>query len=94
MSSNIQNLKHIRGRRQPFPCAHSGGIEYWTRVQVSMGRVQGPTLAFLVERESEIGGFVPLPFWKVLRTFEKSGWVAIYSEFEKQGRNQIVSGGS
>jgi DNA topoisomerase-1 len=38
-----------------------------------MGRVQGPTLAFLVEREAEIREFVPLPFWKVSGTFEKGG---------------------
>ncbi len=40
---------------------------------ISMGRVQGPTLAFLVERETEIRGFVPLPFWKISGTFEKDG---------------------
>jgi len=32
---------------------------------LSTGRVQGPTLGFLVEREKEIRGFVPTPFWEV-----------------------------
>ncbi|MFQ5998173.1 MAG: DNA topoisomerase I [Candidatus Bathyarchaeia archaeon] len=30
---------------------------------LSMGRVQGPTLRLIVERESEIKCFVPTPFW-------------------------------
>jgi len=48
---------------------------------VSVGRVQGPTLGFLVERECEIREFVPVPYWKVSGTFEKDGreFVAAYS---------------
>ena len=34
---------------------------------LSTGRVQGPTLRFVVEREKEIQAFVPTPFW-TLRT--------------------------
>jgi DNA topoisomerase-1 len=40
---------------------------------VSVGRVQGPTLGFLVEREQEIREFVPAPYWKALGTFERDG---------------------
>lgn len=40
---------------------------------VSVGRVQGPTLEFLVDREREIREFVPVPYWKVTGTFEKDG---------------------
>ena len=40
---------------------------------VSMGRVQGPTLGFLVEREQEIREFVPVPYWKVSGIFERDG---------------------
>jgi len=32
---------------------------------LSTGRVQGPTLNFLVEREKEIRSFVPTPFWNL-----------------------------
>lgn len=39
---------------------------------VSMGRVQGPTLEFLVQREREIRGFVPLPYWKASGVFQNS----------------------
>ena len=40
---------------------------------VSMGRVQGPTLGVLVNREKAIREFVPLPYWKVSAEFEKEG---------------------
>lgn len=32
---------------------------------LSTGRVQGPTLSFVVTREDEIGCFVPTPYWKI-----------------------------
>jgi len=32
---------------------------------LSTGRVQGPTLRFVVEREKEIACFVPTPFWTI-----------------------------
>jgi len=32
---------------------------------LSIGRVQGPTLSFISDREVEIGSFVPIPFWTV-----------------------------
>jgi DNA topoisomerase-1 len=38
---------------------------------LSVGRVQSPTLALIVDREREIDGFVPKPFWEILATFEK-----------------------
>jgi len=38
---------------------------------VSIGRVQGPTLGFLVSREVEIRTFVSRPFWAVHAEFEK-----------------------
>ena len=40
---------------------------------VSIGRVQGPTLGFLAERELEIREFVPVPHWKVSGIFESGG---------------------
>jgi len=36
---------------------------------LSTGRVQGPTLRTIVEREKEIKAFVPVPFWQVELTF-------------------------
>jgi len=40
---------------------------------VSMGRVQGPALSFLADREVEIREFVPTPYWAISGIFEKNG---------------------
>ncbi|MDV3292931.1 MAG: DNA topoisomerase I [Nitrososphaerales archaeon] len=40
---------------------------------VSMGRVQGPTLNFVVDREREIRGYVPRPYWAVTGVFDWGG---------------------
>jgi len=40
---------------------------------LSTGRVQGPTLKFLVDREREINCFVPVPFWKINAKVEIDG---------------------
>jgi len=42
---------------------HAGG--YWI---LSTGRVQGPTLKLLKDREKEIKSFVPVPFWEIEAT--------------------------
>jgi DNA topoisomerase I len=38
---------------------------------LTIGRVQGPTLAFVVDRESVIKNHVPLPYWTISAEFEK-----------------------
>lgn len=38
---------------------------------LSIGRVQSPTLALLVDREKEIKTFVPKPFWKIIANLKK-----------------------
>ena len=40
---------------------------------LSVGRVQTPTLALLVERDQSIKEFVPTPFWEIVATGEKGG---------------------
>jgi DNA topoisomerase I len=50
---------------------------------LSTGRVQGPTLKFVVEREDEIGGHVPIPFWTIDASIKHDG--KPYSlEYEKE----------
>jgi len=39
----------------------------WFKI-VSTGRVQGPTLALVAERDRDINVFVPTPFWAILAT--------------------------
>lgn len=40
---------------------------------LSMGRVQGPALAFVVDREMEIRKHVPDPYWTISAGFERNG---------------------
>ncbi len=40
---------------------------------LSIGRVQGPTLAFVVDREMKIKRHIPEPYWTILAEFEKNG---------------------
>ena len=40
---------------------------------LSVGRVQTPTLALLVERDQAIKEFQPTPFWEIVATGEKNG---------------------
>jgi len=48
---------------------------------LSIGRVQSPTLALLVEREHQIKNFVPKPFWKIIATLKKNiSFQAIHKE--------------
>ncbi|HEX6945657.1 MAG TPA: DNA topoisomerase, partial [Casimicrobiaceae bacterium] len=46
----------------------SGGFQLTT-----VGRVQTPTLAILVEREAKIRAFVPRNYWEVIGTFRAAG---------------------
>jgi DNA topoisomerase-1 len=49
---------------------------------LSIGRVQGPTLAFAADREAEIRLHVPDPYWAVTGDFEKNGKV-VHATYEK-----------
>ena len=48
---------------------------------LSTGRVQGPALRFVVEREQEIETFVPVPHWEIQATVEIDG-ETLHAEFE------------
>jgi len=50
---------------------------------LSTGRVQGPTLRFVVEREDEIGGHVPIPFWRIEASIKHDGRSYLL-EYEKE----------
>ena len=67
--------------------AFGSGRRYRT---VSIGRVQGPTLKFLAERECTVQAFVPIPFWRVDGVFEGEGcrFVASYSEERIETRSE------
>ena len=39
---------------------------------LSIGRVQGPTLLYVIEKEEEIKTFVPTPYWQIIGIFSKN----------------------
>ncbi|MBN2252187.1 MAG: DNA topoisomerase I [Kosmotogaceae bacterium] len=49
---------------------------------LSTGRVQGPTLSFIYDRELKIRGFVPKPFWQVVAIL-KADEGELEAEYEK-----------
>ncbi len=60
----------------------------------STGRVQGPTLKFLAEREKTIKSFVPTPYWNITAKINVEG-IAFDAEYEeildnKQNATEIV----
>ncbi len=57
---------------------------------LSIGRVQTPTLAILVERQKEINLFVPEQYWEVQAFFEnyKGMWVNIANNFDTKIKNK------
>lgn len=48
---------------------------------LSTGRVQGPTLRFVVEREQQIEAFVPIPYWEIQANVEINGQT-LQAEYE------------
>ncbi|OLS30938.1 MAG: DNA topoisomerase 1 [Candidatus Thorarchaeota archaeon AB_25] len=54
----------------------------WFKI-VSTGRVQGPTLSYVAEREQKINLFVPLPFWVIHAKTMHNG-VEIELEYSKK----------
>lgn len=50
---------------------------------LSTGRVQGPTLKFLVARERSIQSFVPTPYWSILAEVEIQG-IKYLVDYEKK----------
>ncbi|MGC0803114.1 DNA topoisomerase, partial [Pantoea agglomerans] len=65
----------------------------------SVGRVQTPTLAIVVNRDNEIANFTPKPWWQVRAQLEKDGvtfhaeWVGAeqYCDEEKRCINQPIA---
>jgi len=53
------------------------------RRTVSLGRVQTPTLKFVVDREREIRRFIPQPYWNIFLQFEHQGTMYIAKHIEE-----------
>ncbi|HZC20779.1 MAG TPA: DNA topoisomerase, partial [Nitrososphaeraceae archaeon] len=57
-----------RALTQSFKNSNNGKRYY----NLSIGRVQGPTLAFVVDKETEIRKHIPVPYWNIHAEFEKN----------------------
>ncbi|RKO65732.1 DNA topoisomerase III [Desulfofundulus salinus] len=56
---------------------------------LSVGRVQTPTLALVVQREREIRGFKPETYWEVWAAFQKSGGATYRGRWFRGGEGRI-----
>ncbi len=65
--------------------ALTNATENWSGryATISTGRVQGPTLKFLVTREEDIKTFVPTPYWQIKAKVEINGQL-FEAKYEKQ----------
>ena len=72
----IYGVNLSRALAQSFK-AGNGGYR-----NLSIGRVQGPTLAFAADKEREIRLHVPDPYWVITADFEKNSQI-VHATFEK-----------
>jgi DNA topoisomerase-1 len=66
----IYGINLSRGLTQSFKMSNEGKRYY----NFSLGRVQGPTLAFVVDKEISIKKHSPAPYWTISAQFERSGY--------------------
>ncbi len=59
-------------------------------VVMSVGRVQGPALAFVVEKEKEIIAFKPKPYWQVFLTVSNSHKIEVKYEKDITKRVELA----
>jgi DNA topoisomerase I len=67
----IYGINLSRGLTESFKVSNEGKRYY----NLSMGRVQGPSLAFVVDREIDIRNHIPVPYWTISAEFEKDGHI-------------------
>lgn len=65
----IYGVNLSRALTQAFKVSNDGKKYY----NLSIGRVQGPTLAFVVDREIEIRNHISMPYWTITAEFDKDG---------------------
>ncbi|MCX6767259.1 MAG: DNA topoisomerase I [Candidatus Micrarchaeota archaeon] len=51
---------------------------------MSIGRVQGPVLALLAQREKEIAAFTPVPFWQLFALVDGTRFLHVQKDFWKK----------
>ena len=67
----IYGVNLSRALTQSFKISNDGKMY----CNLSIGRVQGPTLAFVVNREMDLRQHIPQPYWIIGADFEKDGQI-------------------
>ncbi|MBF9254199.1 DNA topoisomerase 3 [Pontibacter sp. 172403-2] len=62
------------------------------RQTLSIGRVQTPTLAMLVNRHHEIANFVPQPYWELKTIYRDTTFASTNGRFQKEEEAQQILG--
>ncbi len=66
-------------------------LKYGQNKQVlSIGRVQTPTLAMIVDRQLEIENFKPVPYWEIKTIYKETTFSTVSGRFEKPEDAQNV----
>ncbi|HET7345470.1 MAG TPA: DNA topoisomerase I, partial [Nitrososphaeraceae archaeon] len=65
----IYGVNLSRALTQSFKLSNDGKRYH----NLTMGRVQGPALAFVVDKEADIRKHIPIPYWTISAEFEKNG---------------------
>ena len=60
---------------------------------LSVGRVQTPTLALVVQREREIRAFTPTPYWEIWATFRKETGQTYRGKWAKGDTDRLLEQG-
>ncbi len=60
------------------------------RQTLSIGRVQTPTLAMLVNRHHEIANFVPQPYWELKTVYRDTTFASTNGRFQKEEEAQKI----
>ncbi len=61
-----------------------------THAVLSIGRVQGPTLALLAAREKAIAGFVPKPYWRIVCTLNGVKFTSVKGDIEDRNEAALA----
>jgi DNA topoisomerase-1 len=82
----IYGVNLSRALSQSFKVGYDSKKEKRRRIyyNLSIGRVQGPTLAFVVDKEIVIRKHIPHPYWIITAKFEKNGQEIIEALYEKE----------
>lgn len=85
----IYGVNLSRALSQSFKVANNGKRYH----NLSIGRVQGPTLAFVVDKEIDIRKHIPDPYWGIIADFEKNGHI-IQAFYEKDKVQTLLEANS